>query len=954
MVLKIHPGIGVARVGDSPESFIGPETVDLLPTPSAGYRDAEGRILRQAARFRLFEHTGGTYTHIVESATASIQWTVTLAGGTHSVGGVDQQAYVTSSGAHVAELRTDSEGNLLVLSYEVDASSPFDGTCEGPVEAVLTRAPAGATTATASWVCVVPPDFAPGRYPLLAYHYRILDVLHAAGAVTLPPATNLSFRRDIYPAIRGRTTHTPEQLLALATQPEREAAAPFNPPTLGSPEGDYLHAVVSHYHLGLFDHDWAVPTPLTPDELDRGPLSHCDASCPVDGWELSILALGASAIASGETLRLVSSPGTTVRYTGWRGDLGACVLEWPTVAGAPAGFGQDWQLRGFMVQETSGLEYREWFSRFELLTSHLDFGHVERGSTAMRHLDIELQGYFEPRPIVFSTPLPERISLSSTSSTTGVVPDRFPQTLSMPVFFTAELDAPLGDVPAATLSLTIDGQPRQVPVAAHIVPVQTTQVALVLDCSASMQESRGDGTSKFRGLQQAVTLLADVANVGDGIALAPFSDDPLPTLTARSLGASSSDPHRQAVRDFVDGLHTVDLTSIGDGILSARSLFGLTSDSFDNRALVVVTDGVETAPAWIRDVSSSIREDTFAIGIGTADNVDADILDTIAGRHNGYLMLTGNYLNTDRYRLEKFLLQVLTGATRDQVILDPSGSVTPGTVERIQIPLTEAEFRVDVVVVADEAAELVLALMGPDGAVCTFEALSSEPGTRVVRRPRVAMASIPLPFAMRDGRSWGPGTWYLLMAQRAQLRRGATESALAALLSERKVTPRIGKPLSYSAVVNARSSLHLHGHVARHDGNRPGFVIEAGVDYAGVPLRSAPSVVALVDSPRGQRIQVPLEASQPGRFFGRFDAVQPGVYSTRLRARGRSPQARAFVRELTLTASLSKGWSCATSCDAAAAREAEGGGPGAAAPWRSCRTQVARLLECLKSARRRC
>jgi len=76
MAYKIHPGIGVARVGDSPTDwFVGPETIDEPEPPYGGYRDAEGRIKRQAGRFRVFEHVGNTATPV---AGVNVVWTVVL------------------------------------------------------------------------------------------------------------------------------------------------------------------------------------------------------------------------------------------------------------------------------------------------------------------------------------------------------------------------------------------------------------------------------------------------------------------------------------------------------------------------------------------------------------------------------------------------------------------------------------------------------------------------------------------------------------------------------------------------------------------------------------------------------------------------------------------------------------------------------------------------------------
>ncbi|WP_406233034.1 LodA/GoxA family CTQ-dependent oxidase [Nocardia sp. NBC_01009] len=46
---QIHPGIGVARVGNSPdEFFLGPEAPGIIPTnPEGPFKDAQGRMKRQ-------------------------------------------------------------------------------------------------------------------------------------------------------------------------------------------------------------------------------------------------------------------------------------------------------------------------------------------------------------------------------------------------------------------------------------------------------------------------------------------------------------------------------------------------------------------------------------------------------------------------------------------------------------------------------------------------------------------------------------------------------------------------------------------------------------------------------------------------------------------------------------------------------------------------------------------
>src|ERR1700691_587852 len=51
----IHPGIGIARIGNSQGGyFIGPEITTPPPQAADYYRDQTGAIKRQAARFRVY------------------------------------------------------------------------------------------------------------------------------------------------------------------------------------------------------------------------------------------------------------------------------------------------------------------------------------------------------------------------------------------------------------------------------------------------------------------------------------------------------------------------------------------------------------------------------------------------------------------------------------------------------------------------------------------------------------------------------------------------------------------------------------------------------------------------------------------------------------------------------------------------------------------------------------
>ncbi len=113
MAIRIHPAIGIARVGTSTDFFIGPETQAGMPQEgsaltgglpirpgtetetitSADLRDSEGALKRQAARFRLYHYpdapitnfpTGGGTEIVIGSqvdgkTVTNIGWTVHLA-----------------------------------------------------------------------------------------------------------------------------------------------------------------------------------------------------------------------------------------------------------------------------------------------------------------------------------------------------------------------------------------------------------------------------------------------------------------------------------------------------------------------------------------------------------------------------------------------------------------------------------------------------------------------------------------------------------------------------------------------------------------------------------------------------------------------------------------------------------------------------------------------------------
>jgi L-Lysine epsilon oxidase N-terminal len=244
--IKIHPAIGIARVGNSPnEFFIGPELVGNRSIPSGGYKDDMCRVKRQAARFRLFAYHNDGSVNEITSEQADITWTVHLANkkaavpgrnlgdtkdltinpGSRSLTGPEQRqifdtstikfSAVSAVVVPLGEIRTDNKGRLVVLGGSGTSGSPltprpelkyfyytagwYDDTSDGPINATIKIRNTGESfEAERAWVIVAPPKFAPGIDNIITLYDRLIDMGVSRGWVHLTNAFNTS---HIYPIL---------------------------------------------------------------------------------------------------------------------------------------------------------------------------------------------------------------------------------------------------------------------------------------------------------------------------------------------------------------------------------------------------------------------------------------------------------------------------------------------------------------------------------------------------------------------------------------------------------------------------------------------------------------------------------------------------------------------------------------------------------------------------------
>lgn len=261
--VRIHPAIGVARVGNSPdEYFLGPETPEPPELPAGGYKDSSGRLKRQAARFRIYGYDeNGEVVAELDSSNASIYWTVHVANkksawydfemaldipealshsstrrnafiplesrsalsidpGPRSVSGVSCPPVAFDTGkffnvpVYLGEIRTDDKGRLLYLGGLGKAGTPFPGfelktfannpgwyddIADGPVTALVIIG-GKSFEADPAWVISAPPNYAPNARVIQSIYDVICD---AVSGVYFNPPAKPSFTKDILPILES-------------------------------------------------------------------------------------------------------------------------------------------------------------------------------------------------------------------------------------------------------------------------------------------------------------------------------------------------------------------------------------------------------------------------------------------------------------------------------------------------------------------------------------------------------------------------------------------------------------------------------------------------------------------------------------------------------------------------------------------------------------------------------
>lgn len=256
---KIFPSIGIARLGNCPgdsssDFYVGPEIPGAVIVPPIGYKDPQGRVRRQAARFRIFGWENGVFMGEVTASAANITWTVELAntkaafnqftgigqptGPLRNASVADRKSLMITPGHRtigpsnrasldsgyflnpknpvpLGEMQTDSDGRLLVMGGFGSSSSPtnaplttfanndgwHDDVSDGPVTANVYYAGKN-YQASGAWVICPPPRFAPPITHQITLYDALLQAAVDRLGYPVPPTP--SFTNDVYPILRSQ------------------------------------------------------------------------------------------------------------------------------------------------------------------------------------------------------------------------------------------------------------------------------------------------------------------------------------------------------------------------------------------------------------------------------------------------------------------------------------------------------------------------------------------------------------------------------------------------------------------------------------------------------------------------------------------------------------------------------------------------------------------------------
>ena len=451
-----------------------------------------------------------------------------------------------------------------------------------------------------------------------------------------------------------------------------------------------------------------------------------------------------------------------------------------------------------------------------------------------------------------------------------------------------------------------------VPITANTIARPTTAIMLCFDQSGSMDFASGiAGTKRIDILRYSANILMDVIQAGNGVGIVSFDQDAhdITIPTVGPLGEPTSnifDPLqilRQNLKNTINGF-TPNLsgsTAIGDGLERAQLRLNETG-GYDNKAVIVLTDGQETDSKYIADVTDQINSRVFAIGLGKAENINPAALNSLTNNTGGYMLLTDELSTDTIFKLGKYFLQILAGVTNENVIVDPTDRLIIGEKVRIPFVLSETDISSDVILMLPAQEIIDLKIESPSGQIIDVYNFSLIPGIIYKPAQNVSFYRMSLPVAIGGGEQ--SGKWHAIL----QVDRDKVKKYYSNRKDYKEYSKFITHGIPYTLLVHSYSNLKMIATISQNS-YEVGAKLNLKVAFTeySIPLSKKVSVKAYLKNPDGSTEILNFVEDSNGKYSTQVKTNLSGIYEFVIKARGNTSRGTEFTREQVLTGCVWKG-----------------------------------------------
>ena len=451
------------------------------------------------------------------------------------------------------------------------------------------------------------------------------------------------------------------------------------------------------------------------------------------------------------------------------------------------------------------------------------------------------------------------------------------------------------------------GEAWVIPITADTIARPAAAAILVFDQSNSMNFESGirPGLSRADVLRFSAPPFIEVVEESNAVGIITFDQDPHDRMAVTAMdlpGRLAANGHISTYAPNPNGW-----TSIGEGLVRARDILTPVA-GYAIKAIVVLTDGAENHNGYTRryiaDVAGSIDDRVYAIGLGTAENLQPAALEALCHGHQGYLLMTGPLDASATFRLAKYYQQILASVTSQDIIVDPEGAILPGQVHRIPFSLTEADITADIIVLTPAPGTFAFRLETPSGDIIDPGAMGGNPAISFRVGTNVTFYHLTLPVPLPSV-SAHAGRWHAILT----IDDKTFKRYLGSLENDREQYGRVrAHGVPYSLTARAWSDINLAASLSQ-DSYEPHatLVLRAVLTEYDVPVDHRASVSAELQRPDATRVNLVLNEVEPGTFETSTVATSAGVYQFRVLASGVTFRNVPFTREQILTASVWRG-----------------------------------------------